>query len=208
MSLWVSRLDGWIDVAGGDKWKNYSPITLQWMNAAQRLWDDDFLSSKPTSCMPERGRDAVAEGEREGDGRGPHVDGSLLTGLACVITPVKVNVYRCGEANAGQHSVIGQLRWLIIETKWLLIAARERRRRMRLCLKRKKEKKSDGLLKHSDDVHLTQQRLRVFSHLWVTVFGPNRLMGCLFHSPFSSICLHQPLRLIIHLVQDAADDFD
>lgn len=71
--------------------------------------------------MPERGRD----GGRDG-GRGLHVDGSLLTGLACVITPVKVNVYRCGEANAGQHSVIGQLCWLIIETKWLLIAAGER----------------------------------------------------------------------------------
>lgn len=70
----------------------------------------------------------------------------------------------------------------------------------------KKQKTKKNLPEHSDDAHLTQRR--VFSHLWVTVSVPNLLMGCLFHSPFSSICLHQPLQLIIHLVQDAADDFD
>lgn len=93
----------------------------------------------------------AGEGERCSGGGGGHVDGSLLTGLACVITPVKVNVYRCEEANAGQHSVIGQLCWLIIETKWLLIAAWERRRRMGLCLKKQKKPKNDVLPKRSDD---------------------------------------------------------
>lgn len=38
--------------------------------------------------------------------------------LACVLLPLKVNVYRCGEANGRPHSVIGQLWWLIIGTNW------------------------------------------------------------------------------------------
>lgn len=45
------------------------------------------------------------------------VDGSQLTGLACVILPAKVNVYRCREANGGQFSIIertGQWDWLIV----------------------------------------------------------------------------------------------
>lgn len=54
------------------------------------------------------------------------VDGSRLTGLACVIIPAKVNVHRCREANAGRRVIIERNRSTGLvnsQTKWLVIAA-------------------------------------------------------------------------------------
>lgn len=70
---------------------------------------------------------AKAEREREREyirkqNERADVDGGQLTGLACVIIPAKVNVYRCREANAGQCSIIGrtgQWDWLIVKLNGL-----------------------------------------------------------------------------------------
>lgn len=128
MSLWVSRPDGWIDGGWTDNGGKYIFMTLEQISTAHRLSNDDFLSPKLTACMHKWVREP--EGESGWiwvqNGR-EDLDGRQLTGLACVIIPAKVNVYRFGEANAGQDPLMsrtGQWYWLIVKLSGLWLASK------------------------------------------------------------------------------------
>lgn len=83
---WAAWMDGLMQGGRGDNWKKYSLMTLEMDKRspeAMKWW----FSELQTKLLH-----AEVERERERNER-PDVSGSQLTGLACVMLPVKVNVY-------------------------------------------------------------------------------------------------------------------